>query len=189
MRSLRWILPGVALALLAGCGDRNLVLKVDVLSYLDPSLTNFVFGPVPAFPGGIESGELEVVKDVVINLVDGMGSVTEVQGVSIGLTAVAIDSTGAGTDTLRLYMSDAESDPLLTPPVMELPVVLTPGQTDTVTADVQGDPRVTSLFAGKSLRVTLTTSLRGPDSGDALTGRVEVRRLEAVLIASKRPNI
>jgi hypothetical protein len=121
--------------------------------------------------------------------VDGMQSVTSVDEVSLGLAVVVQDSTGAGEDTLRLYMSDPDTDPRTTPPVLELPFVLTPGQTDTVSVDIGADRRVVDLFAGKELRVTLTNSLRGPDSGDALSGRVEVKRLAAVMIASRRPNL
>ena len=55
-RLLMLAVSAVTLALLAGCGDRNLVIAIDVLSYLDPSLTQFAFGPLPAAPGGIATG-------------------------------------------------------------------------------------------------------------------------------------
>ena len=189
---MRWNRPLVviaAAALLAGCGDRHLVLKVDVLSYLDPSLTRISFGPVPAVPGGLYAGEQDVVKDVEINLLDGTGSVAEVQNVSIAMSVIAEDSTGAGTDTLRLYISDPLVDPLTTPPAITLPIVLSPGVTDTVTADLGADTRVAELFTGKHMRLTLTTALRGPDSGEDLNARVRISALDAVLVAGWKSDL
>jgi hypothetical protein len=177
------------LAALAGCGDRRLVVHVDVLSYLDPSLTRVDVGPVPALPGGFASGEQEIVKDRELNLVDGTGNVSSVEDVSISMSAMAADSTGSGTDTLRLYLSDIGADPLDSPPVLTLPVAFVPGVTDTVEAELSADARVTALFAGKRLRATLTTSLRGPDSGDDLNARLRVLRLDAVVIASRKNSL
>jgi hypothetical protein len=87
------------------------VVKVDVLSYLDPAVTDVRFGPVPAIPGGIYTGEQEIVSDVEVNLVAGTGSVAEVQDVSLTMSVIAEDSTGSGADTLRLYLGDQNTDP------------------------------------------------------------------------------
>lgn len=174
---------------LAGCGNRHLVLQVDVLSYLDPALTHVEFGPIPAVPGGIYTGEQEIVKDCVVNLVDGTSSITDVQDVSISMLAVATDSTGAGADTLRLYLSDPNTDPLWTTPAVVLPITLTPGVIDSVGIDLGTDSRVADLFTGKTLRVTLTTTLRGPSSGAPLNAKVRVASLDAVLLAGRRPQL
>lgn len=186
MRWPRPVLLVAATALVAGCGDRHLVLKVDVLSYIDPSLTRVAVGPVPAVPGGLYTGEREVVKDLEVNLVDGTNSVAEVKDVSIAMTAVASDSTGAGADTLRLYVSDLTMDPRSTPPAVVLPVLLEPGVTDTVRVDLGTDSRVADLFTGRSIRLTLTTALRGPDTGEALNARIQVTAIDAVLVAGRK---
>jgi hypothetical protein len=182
----RFLVGLTVLVALAGCGNRHLVLKVDMLSYLDPSQTAVDVGPVPAIPGGVYSGEQDVVRDVEVNLVDGTGSVAEVRDVSITMTAIVADSTGAGTDTLRLYVSDIDVDPLTTPPAMTMPLTLSPGVTDTVTVELGGDSRVADLFTGRRMRMSLTTAFRGPDSGDPLNARIEIGALNAVLVAGRK---
>jgi hypothetical protein len=183
----RRALASIAVLLaLAGCGDRRLVVHVDVLSYLDPSLTRIDIGPLPAVPGGISTGEMVVIGDRDLNLLDGTGNVSSVEEVSIGMSVVSEDSTGSGADTLRLYLSDTYTDPLSTAPALVLPIALEAGVTDTVAVELPADPRVTALFAGKRMRATLTNALRGPDSGADLNARVRVLRLDAVVIASRK---
>lgn len=185
MSRLRVTLALLALALVAGCGDHALVLNVDLLSYLDASATHQRFGPVPVVPGGLATGEQELVSDLDVNLVDGLGDVAEVQTVTVAFAAVLRDSTGAGSDTLRLYLSDPSVSPRSTPPAFEVAVPLVPGQLDTVATDFTGDPRVAALFAQRRFRLTLTTSLRGPDSGAPLNGEVWLKSIDAVVIARR----
>jgi hypothetical protein len=190
----RTALPGAALAIaallavlaIAGCGKGNLVLKVDVLSYLAAGQTDFDFGPVPAAPGGIATGEQNVISDASINLVGNLSDVANVHSVSIRSVVAAESFTGGGSDTLRLYLSDPDTDPRTTPAVLEQALVLVPAGTDTVTTEIAGDARVIDLFTRKSMRVTITTSLRGPDSGADLTGHVHFIALDAVVIAGHK---
>lgn len=188
MRSglLKLAVSATALALLAGCGDRNLVIAVDVLSYLDPTVTQFAFGPLPAVPGGIATGEIAVVKDVHINLVERPNDLTKVQSVSLQFGAEVRDSTGSGADTLRLYLSDNATDPLTTPAVATLPVALVAGQVDTVNVSVSGDQRLADLFNGNSLRMSATNSARGPASGADLNGRLKFTKITATVIAGRK---
>lgn len=174
---------------LAGCGDRNLVLHVDVHSYMDSSDTHIAFGPVPVVPGGVVTGEQPVVQDVEINLLDGTESLAEVINASIGITAIASASSGSGADTLRIYMSDPAIDPLDTPPVAVLPLALMAGVPDTASVDVAVDSRVADLFVGKRLRLSMTTSLRGPDSGSPLNGELRLTALDAMLVAGRKPDM
>ena len=188
MRTRILLLPVAlfALGLFAGCGERNLVVNVDVLSYLDPAATQFAFGPVPAVPGGFSTGEAVIVKDAQVNLIARPNDVAKVQDVWLTITAEVVDSTGAGSDTLRLYMSDSDTDPLTTPAVATLPVQLTAGQTDTVSVEVRADQRLTSVFDGKDMRLTMTNSLRGPSSGATLNGRLRFTDIRATVIANRK---
>jgi hypothetical protein len=186
MRTRTSILVAAAALVLAGCGDHNLVLRVDVLSYVDPALRSASFGPIPPAPGGLATGEQALVDDETINLVDGMSGVAEVEAVEITLAVIARDSTGAGVDTLRLYASDEDTEPLATVPVLEQVVTLSPGETDTVSVTVAGDRRVADLFVQRVMRISVTSSGRGPQSGDPLNGSVELNTLEAVVIAGRK---
>lgn len=185
MRSKRMVFAVTALALLAGCGDRRLVLDIDVLSFMDPATTHATFGPVPAVPGGLASGEKAVVSNESIHLLDGVSSAITVESVSFALTAVVTDSTGSGEDTLRVYLSPQGQDPMTTPPVVEAPIVMAPGATDTVTVNVDGDARVNMLFAQHDVALSFTTSLRGPSSGAALNGGFALTQLRATVIGGR----
>jgi hypothetical protein len=185
MKALRITLALLALAALAGCGDRALILRVDILSYLDEAAGTFRFGPVPAVPGGLASGEQTLVPDREVNLLAGLGDVADVQSVTFTLAAIARDSTGSGTDTMRVYMSGATAAPRATPPVLVLPFALVPGQVDTVRVTLDGDARVRALFAERTLRLEVTTSLRGPETGEPLNGSVRLDALDAVVVAKR----
>lgn len=186
MRTRALVLVAVAALVLAGCGAHHLVLRVDVLSYLDPPATRLAFGPVPAAPGGLATGEIPLIDDQELNLVEGMSSVAEVQSVTLTLDAVVRDSTGAGTDTLRIYLAGENVDPRTTPPVVETAVALSAGQSDSVHVVVPCDRRVGDLFVQKRLRMRVTMSARGPDAGDPLNGTVEMHGLEAVIVAGRK---
>ncbi len=186
VRILRPTMIALVAALLAGCGDRNLVVNVDVLSYLDPSTTQFGFGPVPPQPGGFATGEVAIVKDVEINLIERPNDLAKTQSVSLAIAAEVRDSTGAGSDTLRLYLSDPGTDPLTLPAVATLPFNLVDGQADTVQVDVAGDQRLAALFDGSVLRLTATNALRGPASGSDLNGRMRLTVIRATVVAGRK---
>jgi hypothetical protein len=186
MRTRALILVAIAALAVIGCGAHNLVLNVDVLSYLDPTLRSLPFGPVPPAPGGIATGELALVDDESINLLDGLSSVAEVRSVSVVLSAIVVDSTGSGADTLRIYASAEDTAPRATPPIVEQAVTLVPGVTDTLNVTVPADSRVADLFVRRKLRLSVTTSLRGPVSGNPLNGRVVLRALDAIVVAGRK---
>jgi hypothetical protein len=96
------------------------------------------------------------------------------------------DSTGTGVDTLRFYASDEDTHPLETAPVLQRVVQLQPGVTDTVSVTVAGDRRLAELFVQRMMRISVTSSGRGPESGEALNGSVELNVLEAVVIAGRK---
>jgi len=184
---IQGLIPGaVAALLIAGCGSGNLILNVDVLSYLDPSATQMSFGPVPPLPTGFQSGEVAVVDDSEVNLLEGTSSVASVDEVSIRMRVISSCSSGSGADTLRVYLGDNDQDPMAAGPVLTLPIVFTASVTDTLEVETTGDARVADLFTGSSLRVTVTNALHGPSFGDALTSEVRVVALDATLIAGRK---
>jgi len=171
---------------IAGCGQHNLVLKVDVASYLSPSEKQVAFGPIPAVPGGISTGEQDMVAGKSINMVGNFGDVASVNAVSLRVAIQTFASSGGGSDTLRLYLSDTNTDPRTTAPVLVEPVTFTQGVTDTVVATFDGDARVLDLFKQKQMQMTLTTSLQGPSSGSSLSGQLDITGIDAVLVAGRK---
>ncbi len=188
MRPIR-IAPALAAlaaaALLASCGDHALVLRVDVLSYMDSTLTQQSFGPLPAAPGGLASGEVALVSDQEVNLLDGLSNVADVQSVSMFVSTITHTTSGSGTDTIRVYMSDPNTPPRSTPPVLVRVMNLVAGAADTVATSFDGDQRVAQLFAERKFRLEVTTSLRGPTAGASLAGDVSINALDAVVVAKR----
>jgi hypothetical protein len=183
---IRTIVLGLVLAataLLAGCGNRQVLLSVDALSFTAPQDRVLDFGPVPPLPVPVATGEVPVFDDLHVNLLDGTKDVVDVQDVTLTFSADLTDSTGSGLDTLRVYMSDRQTDPVTTMPIMTAPLALVPGQHSPVHVVVSGDPRLNALFAQQELRVTVTTSFAGPASGQALNGRLAITELRAAIVA------
>ena len=161
-------------------------MNVDILSYMDAAREGVVFGPIPALPGGIVTGEQNLTPDVDVNLVDNLGNIAAVRSVSLRVDTVCENQTGSGVDTLRLYLSDADTDPRTTPPVLVQALVMQPGVTDTTRTDISGDPRVIDLFSKRRMRLAVTTSYRGPSSGESLNGRIALSKLDAVVVTGRK---
>jgi hypothetical protein len=180
------LLLTAAAVMLAGCGDRNLVVKVDVLSFIDPASRGADFGPIPTLPGGFWTGEIPLIDDQHVSMLQGLKDAATIKTVSVNFGALLIDYDGAGEDTIRVYMSDEATAPRTLPPVLSLGMIMSPGVTDTLRALIGDDPRVTALFAGKQMRVSVTTSLRGPLLGNSLSGRFQLTGIDAVVIAGAK---
>jgi hypothetical protein len=179
------LVAGLAL-LIAGCGDRNLVLSVDVLSFLSPDQTQTSFGPVPGVPGGAATGELPLVDDEQIQLFEGLGDASQVTTVTVSAKVQCADSTGSGTDTLRVYLSSANDPPRSQPPILETVLAMVPGRTDTVDAVIEGSQQLADLFTRQVVRLSITNSLRGPDVGETLNARIRLIELRAVVVAGRK---
>ncbi len=186
MRLRRMLLLTAAAVMLAGCGDRNLVVKVDVLSFIDTASRGSDFGPIPALPGGLWTGEIPLIDDQHVSMLQGLSDAARIKSVTVSFGALLIDYDGAGEDTVRVYMSDEATAPRTTPPVLSLGMVMSPGVTDTLRALIGDDPRVTALFSAKQMRVSVTTSLRGPLLGNPLSGRFQLTGIDAVVIAGSK---
>ncbi len=117
-------------AALVGCGTHDLILKVDILSFIHELQSPILVPDTPAIPGGIATGEQNVVASDV-NLVSGLGSAGEVKAVSLRLRSIADATTGSATDTLRVYLSTPGS-PDATPVITQV-MNLVAGTPDTVT--------------------------------------------------------
>ncbi len=185
-RAIAAVLLITSIAWLTSCGTHDLVLRVDLLSFTPALQSPFVFPPVPATPGGLATGEQALVADQDVNLVEGLGGALSLKDASLRLRTVAAATTGSGTDTLRVYMSDASTPPRTTPPVLTQVLTFTAGAPDTATSVISQDARLTALFAQKQLRMAVTTSFRGPSAGAPLAGSLTVIALDVVVVAGRK---
>lgn len=178
----------LALLDLAGCGARRAILNVDLLSFTPALQSAFNVPTVPANnPPFTSNGQQTIVADQNVNLLSGFSNAATVQDVSLRLRTITNATTGSGVDTLRIFLSDANTVPTTTVPILTQLLTFTGGVADTVTSTVDGNAQLNALFAQKQLRIAVTTSFRGPSSGADLTGAsLKVNALDAVIIAGRK---
>lgn len=184
-RRIGWV---AALALLAGCGDRDLILRLDIKSFLSPAQSQTAFGPILVIPGGRWSGEQPLVDDAHINMLEGLGNAVVVKHFEVTLATIVSASSGTGTDTMRVYASDVNTNPRATEPVFTQVLNIVPATSDTVTSVLNDSAHMDSLFTQKAMRLTVTTSLRGPSNGGTLNGSLAIHRFDAIAVTSRKLN-
>jgi len=191
MRTRAFIVIAVAALALAGCGDRNLVLKVDMLSYLEESQKAIPVVP-EVIPGDIPPGFIIpafespvpflIVRDTTISLIDGLSEETKVESAVLGMGVWVTVASGSGSGQFKLYLSDEDTDPLTTDAAMTLPVTFpgapTIGETDGV--------KVAELFTKGKLRMAVR--LEGVKIAEGgVTGLVvNLTKLDAIVIAGRK---
>ena len=172
---LVWIAMFVALGgVLMGCGDRRLVVKVDVLTFLSPSQTTASYGPVP--PG--TSGSAVLTQNVNVNLLSGVGGVVEVETLEFSVAGVFDNQNGDGQGTICVLFAEAGGAVVDS---LQFPFVLAEGRADTVEAAVVAGMALANLFSQESLDLSLRIQLSADPNGAALQGDFELTRLLAVL--------
>ena len=158
----RWIVASLLLPLLAvGCGDRSLILTVDILSFLDPADVSQAYGPIP---GGVSGVTVDVASEEV-SLLQGIGDVTEVSSAKLEIGASFDNATGTANASFRIYITPGDSaDVFSTPPIADIPVSLTPGTVTNVSTEVSSDALAEALVQDKAkigIRITFDTTASG----------------------------
>ena len=140
----------------AGCGDRSLILTVNVLSFLDPAQTSVAY----SVPGGLPSATVDV-ADQSVNLLPGVGDVTNVASATLDIAATFDNQTGTATGTLLFYAVPDSTSPFTTPPIASIPISLTPGTITNVSTQVSSDALAAALVSAHArigVRISLDTS-------------------------------
>ena len=192
----------VALALLVpGCGSHTLTLNVDVHSFLSPAEVETSIQPhVPPTPAPgtwlSEDTFPPLVDDRRIQLVSGANNMAEVRSVTFRIAVEAADSTGAGADTLRIYLSGPNQAPRPGVPVLTVPLRFSPpvapatASIDTVSIVIDQPQAVAQLFTGNEIRLSVTNAVRGPVGipgvDPDLSGRVQLLQLDATVVAIRK---
>jgi hypothetical protein len=172
------------LALLtAGCGDRSLILTVNVLSFLDPSevSTNY------SVPGGLPSATVDV-ADQTVNLLPGVEDVTDIASATLDIAATFDNVTGTGTGSLDFYAVPSDTaSPFLSAPIVSIPISLTPGTITNVSTRVTSDALAAALVSDRArigVRITLDTSATLP--GNFVAGTETLTQLLATVVTKKQ---
>lgn len=147
--------------LIAGCGDRSLILTVDVLSFLDPADVSQGY----SVPGGMPTSTMDVASESV-NLLPGVEDVTEIASATLNLAASFDNQTGDASGTLFVYITSADSaDPYSAPPIASVPVALTPNNVTNVSTEITSAALAAALVqesAQVAVRITFDSTSTPP---------------------------
>jgi len=169
--------------LLSGCGDRSLILTVDVLSFLSPSDVSQGY----SVPGGMPSTTMDVASESV-NLLPGVEDVTEVASATLKIGASFDNQTGTASGTLLIYIATADStDPFTTTPIASLPVSITPGNVTNVSTEVSS-LELAQAMVHESARVGIRINFDSTSTPPLqfVSGTETITQLLATVITKKK---
>ena len=170
----------IAAAALAGCGDKNLILRVDLLSFLSASERQAHYGPIPP----AISDSFDVVSSRRLNLLPGLEDVTQVTDVQLEVGAVVNNLTGSGTGRIAVYLSPDGTDPFTTDTSPIIGTFAVNGaMSDTIETITVGDTALAGLFTAKQAQLGIRVVLNSGVGVQPLEGDVVLTRLRAVVTA------
>ena len=139
---------------------------------------------------------MTMVDDQTIDLFSGNNDFVDVRSVSIRMTVQATSTSGAGSDTVRVYLSGPNSAPRPGSPVISVPITfLAPvspaaSRSDTVQVTLDQSQTVAQLFTGSKIRVSITNAVRGPIGtpgvDPSLAGSLQILKLDATVVAARK---
>ncbi|HMI32192.1 MAG TPA: hypothetical protein VK527_10700 [Candidatus Limnocylindrales bacterium] len=178
---MRRLIPiALLLPLLAGCGNRNLILTVDILSFMDPSTRTVDYGPIPS---GFPNDTVDVFSDS-LNLLQGVGDVTNVVSASLDVAASFDNATGSGTGDVLIYFAAADSaTPFTTTPVADIPFQLLAGQITNVSTHVDASPALAEALTHDRALVGVRITFNGTTF--PIQGTETLTQLRATVVMKK----
>lgn len=178
------LLVSLAAALIAlpGCGDRRLVLTVNLLSFLDPADRTEGYGPIPP---DVAASDLDVASQQV-NLLEGLAGAVDVESASLRIGVRFENQTGSATGSLRVYIAPADSaDPYSVPPVADLPVALAPNATTLIATEIDSSPELAAALTQSRAQVAVRISFDTTGSPAPLLGSETIEELAAIVVTKR----
>jgi hypothetical protein len=178
-----WLVVALLLGSL-GCGQREVVMEVDLLSFLAAGETVERHYDLPA---GTVLGDPQTIEPRTIELVQGLDEVVQVASVELSVELRFANQSGSGTARVKLYATGdrGEGFPFVydTAPVAELVVGLGHGNIIERTAVVHsaGTPTLIPTFESRSLVLGLAVFMDALGSEEPLTGAWSLTRLGALV--------
>ncbi len=181
----RWMAVGLIAMLpllAAGCGDRSLILTVDVLSFLDPADVSQNYGPIP---GGLSSVTVDVASQEV-SLLPGIADVTEIASASLQIGASFDNSTGSASAHLLIFITSADSaDVFSSVPIADIPITLTPATITNVSTEITSNALAQAMVQ-KKVEIGLRVSFDTSSSAVPVQGTETITKLLATVITKKQ---
>jgi len=181
----RWMAVGLIAMLpllAAGCGDRSLILTVDVLSFLDPADVSQNYGPIP---GGLPTTTVDVASETV-SLLPGVQDVTDVASASLQIGASFDNATGSASVHLLIHITSADSaDVFSSVPIADVPLSLTPATITNVSTEITSNALAQALVQDK-VKIGLRISFDTTGSVAPVQGTETITKLLATVITKKQ---
>ncbi len=173
-------------ATLLGCATNDVIVGVDILSFVDESELRPQSYTVPA---GAATPEPLTIEPQTVQLVDGLGGMVSMAAIELNLGARLNNTTGAGDATIQLYLaSGGEEAPHVydTEPIYEGPVTLTAGGVEELSATVHSAdrPDLLQLFDDGVLVLGVAVSLDASESPEDLSGTWRLTAMDAEVTGS-----
>ena len=177
---MRRLIPiALLLPLLVGCGNRNLILTIDILSFMAPAsrVVNYTI-PIP-----IPSDTVEVFSDS-LNLLQGVSDVTRVMSASLDVAASFDNTSGTATGDVLIYFAAADAaTPFTTTPIADIPFQLLAGQVTNVSTHVDASPALAEVLTHDRAKVGLRIIING--TSYPIQGTETLTKLTATVIMKK----
>ena len=167
------------LLLIAGCGNKDLILTIDLLSYVDQSDLSTDYGPIaPGTP--TTTAEL---LEVEANLLQGIGDATTVKSAKLSVGADFVNTTGSATGSFQVFISELDSgDPFARDPVADFPVTLQPSHTTTIDEEIAVTAEQLDALLNDEAWFAVRVTYNTQGSADDLEGTVTLTKLIAILV-------
>ncbi len=177
---MRRLIPVVLLLpLLVGCGNRNLILTVDILSFMTPSSRVVNYN----IPVAVGSDTVQVFSDS-LNLLQGVSDVTRAVAASMDVAASFNNTSGAATGGFLIYVAAADSaTPFTTTPIANVPFTLTAGQITNIQTHVDTSPALAAVLTHSRAQVGLRVVFNG--TSFPIQGTETLTKLLATVIMKK----
>jgi hypothetical protein len=165
--------------LCTSCGDKDLILTVDLLSYVDPAYISTEYGPISP---GTPTTVIDLIE-VEANLLSGVDDATELKSATLKVGADFVNETGSATGSLKIFIASADTpEPFSTTPVADVEVTLQPSHTTTISEEIPITPELLDVLTSDEAWFAVRLSYNTEGSPGDLQGVVTLTELTAVLV-------
>jgi len=179
VKRIVYLIGLLALMILAGCGNKDLILTIDLLSYVDQADLSIDYGPVPA---GIPTTSVELLQTEA-NLLQGIGDATEVKSATLTVGADFANNTGSATGNLQIFVASIDDEnPYTGQPVADFPVTLQPSHTTVIDEEIAVSPEQLDALTSEEAWFAIRIAYNTQGSNESLQGTVTLTKLTAVLV-------
>ena len=183
MRRIAFLLALAGLALgPAGCGDRNMVLTVNLLSFIAPADRSGGYGPIPA---GLVGTSVDLI-DQDVTLLPGLSSVVDVESATLRIGMRFENQTGSASGHVLVYLAPSDSTSAFgVPPLADIPVTLAPNDTVQVATEIASSPALAAALTQEHARLGVRVSFDTTGSLSVLQGSETTEELLGIVVTKR----